>query len=187
MDLRNRAQYVSRRDFLVYAGAIAGGVAATRVLPGGMQAARAQDAAGGTVTVAHIGDVDNYDPLTDALRGAGATVDEVVAYRTAIVESDAHLDIYRQLLERRIDVVTFTSASAVRAFGAIYGIDQAADLLGHTLVATMGPATGDAAAQAHITPAIQMAGGTTTAFVEAIVTQVRKTGGAKGSEGFEPV
>lgn len=114
------------------------------------------------------------DAVADALRRTGATVDDVVAYRTQIVESDAHLEIYRQLLDRRIDVVTFTSASAVRAFRSLYGADQAADLLAHTLVATMGPATADAAALARVTPAIQMAGGTMPAFVEAIVAHLRK-------------
>ena len=67
MTPRPRTQCLSRRDFLVFAGAMAGGAAATRALPGTARAVRAQAAPGGTVTVAHIGDVDNYDPLTDAL------------------------------------------------------------------------------------------------------------------------
>jgi peptide/nickel transport system substrate-binding protein len=47
---------------------IGGAVAGTRLLPGGaLAAALAQDASGGTLTVGHIGDVDNYDPYTDAL------------------------------------------------------------------------------------------------------------------------
>lgn len=62
---RPRALHLSRRDLLVYTGAIAAGVATTRITPG-VAAARAQ-ATGGTVTVAHIGDVADYDPLTDAL------------------------------------------------------------------------------------------------------------------------
>ena len=56
------------------------------------------------------------DTLPEELRAAGAEVTEVVAYRTVTAESDAHLGIYRQLLDRRIDAVTFSSASAVRAF-----------------------------------------------------------------------
>ena len=38
-------------------------------------------------------------------------------------------DIYRMLLDRQIDAITFTSASAVRNFVAMLGQDQAADLL----------------------------------------------------------
>ena len=43
---------------------------------------------------------------------SGAEVTEVVAYRTVVAEPEreGEPDIYRMLLERRIDVVTFTSA-----------------------------------------------------------------------------
>ena len=49
------------------------------------------------------------------------------------------------LLDGRIDVVTFTSASAVRNFVRIYGAEQAIDLLKNTVVAAIGPVTADAA------------------------------------------
>src|SRR3954453_2967382 len=68
MDRRRRAPHLSRRGFLVLTGAVAGTLSVTRpeansvlALPG------VQAASGGTLTVGHIGDVDNYDPLTDAL------------------------------------------------------------------------------------------------------------------------
>jgi peptide/nickel transport system substrate-binding protein len=67
VDPRTRAHYLTRRDFLVLSGAIAGGMTAARALPATAPTVSAQAAPGGTVTVAHIGDVDNYDPLTDAL------------------------------------------------------------------------------------------------------------------------
>ena len=54
------------------------------------------------------------------------------------------------LLERRIDVVTFTSASAVRGFVKAVGAEPAADLLGATVVAAIGPVTAEAAAQCNI-------------------------------------
>ncbi|MGH9383286.1 MAG: uroporphyrinogen-III C-methyltransferase [Vicinamibacterales bacterium] len=113
------------------------------------------------------------DVLAEVLTEAGATVDEVAAYRTVINESDRHLGIYRQLLEAQLDVVTFTSASAIHAFLAIYGVDQATDLLNHTKVATMGPATSEAAIRASITPAIHLAGGTMAELVDAIVAYLR--------------
>jgi len=114
------------------------------------------------------------DAVAEALREAGAAVDQVLAYRTVIAESDAHLGIYRQLLDRRIDVVTFTSASAIRAFVALNGADQTADLLAHTVVATMGPATAEAAAHAGVAPAVRLAIGTMTAFVDALVQHMRR-------------
>jgi uroporphyrinogen III methyltransferase/synthase len=110
------------------------------------------------------------DTLPEELRTAGAEVTEVVAYRTITAESDAHLDIYRQLLERRIDAVTLASASAVRAFVSIYGEDQAVDLLNHTIVATIGPITTDAALRYGITPKVTASASTMSALVDALVS-----------------
>jgi uroporphyrinogen III methyltransferase/synthase len=95
-------------------------------------------------------------------------VTEVVAYRTVTADSDAHLGIYRQLLDGKIDVVTFSSASAVRAFIAIHGAEQAVDLLGHTLVTTIGPVTADAAHRYGINPQIVPSISTVPALVDAI-------------------
>ena len=113
------------------------------------------------------------DVLAEELERAGATVDEVASYRTVINESDRHLEIYRQLLDGQLDIVTFTSASAIHAFLAIYGADQATDLLAHTMVATMGPSTLEAATRTAIRPAIHLAGGTMSELVEAIVAYLR--------------
>jgi uroporphyrinogen III methyltransferase/synthase len=114
------------------------------------------------------------DVLPEELRSAGAEVTEVVAYRTVTAESDAHLGIYRQLLDRRIDAVTFSSASAVRAFVSIYGADQAVDLLNHTIVATIGPVTADAAIRYGITPQVTPSTSTMTALVEALVAEFQR-------------
>ena len=90
--------------------------------------------------------------LADQLREAGAEVGEVVAYRTLLAggERDADHDVYRMLLDRQIDAVTFTSASTVKNFAKIYGEDQAADLLNATVVASIGPVTAEAAQQLGI-------------------------------------
>jgi uroporphyrinogen III methyltransferase/synthase len=109
------------------------------------------------------------DTIPEELRAAGAEVTEVVAYRTVTAEGDAHLDIYRQLLDRRIDAVTFSSASAVRAFVSIYGEDQAVDLLNHTIVATIGPVTADAALRYGITPQVTPTSSTVADLVDALV------------------
>ena len=106
--------------------------------------------------------------IPEQLRAAGADVTEVVAYRTVTADADAHLGIYRQLLDGKIDVVTFSSASAVRAFIAIHGAEQAVDLLSHTLVATIGPVTADAAHRYGINPQIIPSSSTIPALVDAI-------------------
>jgi uroporphyrinogen III methyltransferase / synthase len=109
--------------------------------------------------------------LAEELRRQGAEVTEIVAYRTLAVdaEREGEPDIYRMLLERRIDVVTFTSASAVRNFVRIVGAEPAADLLATTVVAAIGPVTAEAAAQHNIRPTIVPQSYTIPALVEAIV------------------
>jgi uroporphyrinogen III methyltransferase/synthase len=109
--------------------------------------------------------------VADELRRRGAEVTEVVAYRTVVVdpEREGEPDIYRMLLDRRIDVVTFTSASAVRNLVRVLGAEPAADLLGSTVVACIGPVTAEAAAQYNILSTIVPAEYTVPALVDAIV------------------
>ena len=114
------------------------------------------------------------DVLPELLRAAGAEVTEVVAYRTVTAESDMHLGIYRQLLDGRIDVVTFSSASAVRAFIAIHGAEQAVDLLSKTLVAAIGPVTAEAAHRYGINPQIVPPTSTVPSMVDAIVAHFQR-------------
>ena len=108
--------------------------------------------------------------IAEQLRAAGAVVTDVVAYRT--VAEDAQRpddpDVYRMLLEGRMDVVTFTSASAVRSFARMYGAEQVADLLKTTVVATIGPVTREAAAQLGIRVRVQPTSYTVPALVDAI-------------------
>lgn len=109
--------------------------------------------------------------IGDELRRQGAEVTEVVAYRTVIAEPEreGEPDIYRMLLERRIEVVTFTSASAVRNFVRVLGAEPAADLLRATIVASIGPVTAEAAALANIETSIMPTEHTVPALVDAIV------------------
>jgi uroporphyrinogen III methyltransferase/synthase len=120
--------------------------------------------------------------LADELRRQGADVTDVVAYRTVVAEPEreGEPDIYRMLLERRIDVVTFTSASAVRSFVRVLGVEPAADLLKTTVVASIGPVTAEAAAQCDIHTTVMPVTYTVPALVDAIVAhfeQQQKAGG----------
>jgi uroporphyrinogen III methyltransferase/synthase len=110
--------------------------------------------------------------LADELRKLGALVTEVIAYRTLIDEGqrEGDPDVYRLLLDRAIDVVTFTSASAVRNFARVYGAEQAADLLRRTVVACIGPVTTDAATELDIPVTIQPSTYTVAALVDAIAS-----------------
>jgi uroporphyrinogen III methyltransferase/synthase len=104
------------------------------------------------------------EELADLLRSHGAEV---------IVDTDTDADVYRLLLDRRIDLVTFTSASAVLNFAANFGAEQVADLLAHTIVAVQGAAAADAATRASITPVVQAPAGPLPAFADAIVAKFR--------------
>ena len=83
-------------------------------------------------------------------------------------EREGEPDIYRMLLERSIDVVTFTSASAVRNFVRVVGAEPATDLLATTVVACIGPVTAEAASQSNIKTTIQPSSYTVPALVDAI-------------------
>lgn len=115
--------------------------------------------------------------IGDELRRQGAKVTEVVAYRTVVVdpEREGEPDVYRMLLEKQLDVVTFASASSVRSFVRAFGQDQAADLLRPVAVAAIGPVTAQAAAQYGIHTTIMPAQYTVPAMVDAIVQHFAQT------------
>ena len=77
------------------------------------------------------------------------------------------------LLDRRLDVVTFTSASSVRSFVRAFGAEQVADLLSPVAVASIGPVTAEAASQYGIHTTIMPAQYTVPALVDAIVTHFK--------------
>ena len=110
------------------------------------------------------------EALARALREAGADVTEATAYRTVLDGSvpGGGPDPYKLLLDQALDVVTFTSASTVRNFVRILGTGPAADLLGTTCVAAIGPVTAAAAKQLGIETRIMPPTYTIPALVDAI-------------------
>jgi uroporphyrinogen III methyltransferase/synthase len=116
-----------------------------------VEALRRIDTLAGRRVLVPKGDIAR-DLLVDELRASGARVTEVVAYRTVLAstERDSDQDVYRMLLDRQIDAVTFTSPSSVRNFVKLLGEDQAVDLLRTTVVACIGPVTAEAAQQLGI-------------------------------------
>jgi uroporphyrinogen III methyltransferase/synthase len=109
--------------------------------------------------------------LAEELRRSGAEVVEVAAYRTIAVEGEreGEPDIYRMLLDKQVDAITFTSASTVRSFVKMVGAEQAADLLRSTVVASIGPVTAEAAAQYDIATTVMPAEYTIPGLVDALV------------------
>ena len=93
----------------------------------------------------------------------------MAAYTTVGGGEGSAQDIYRMLLEREIDAVTFTSASTVRHFVELLGAEVAADLLRATTVAAIGPVTAEAAAQLGIEATVVPEEFTIPALVDALV------------------
>jgi uroporphyrinogen III methyltransferase/synthase len=124
------------------------------------------------------------DLLAEELTRAGADVTDIVAYRTIPAAPDraGAPDIYRMLLDRKIDAVTFTSASTVRNFVAMLGEDQAVDLLAGTVVAAIGPVTAEAAQRLGIQVAVMPRRYTIPDLVDSLVAHfhgaVASTAGA---------
>ncbi len=117
------------------------------------------------------------ETLARALHEAGADVTEATAYRTVPAAGDpgGGPDPYKLLLDQQLDVVTFTSASTVRNFVRILGKGPAADLLGTTCVASIGPVTAAAATELGIATQIMPPTYTIPALVDAIAEHFAET------------
>ena len=115
--------------------------------------------------------------VADQLRQAGAVVTDVVAYRTILNDTPhpGDPDVYKLLLEGRIDVVTFASPSAARSFVKIYGAEAAADLLSHTVVAVIGPATAEVTRHLGLPVTLQASTYTIAGLVDAIAAHYAAT------------
>ena len=106
--------------------------------------------------------------LPDTLRSAGADVTEVIAYRTIAAPDWPGAAVRKLLLRRKIDAVTFTSASAVRSAVQSLGAKQAIDLLRTTAVAAIGPVTARAAGQLGVETTVMPSTYTTRALAQAL-------------------
>jgi uroporphyrinogen III methyltransferase/synthase len=102
--------------------------------------------------------------LSDALRGLGAEVEEVPAYRT-VKPSDNSLSVKRAISSGEIDVVTFASSSTVSNLMA--AMNDEANLHG-TRVACIGPKTADTARRLGLKVDILARESTIPALVDAI-------------------
>ena len=122
------------------------------------------DVAGRRVLLARA-DIARAD-LAEILRARGASVDEVVAYRTLPAEPEP--GALSAALSGRIDVATFTSASTVRTVAALLGGRSPASALGGALVACIGPITVRAAEEVGLRADVVASSYTLAGLVEAI-------------------
>ena len=86
------------------------------------------------------------DVLPKELRLLGANVDEIVAYKTVVPETENLEEVRTLLTDRKIDVITFFSPSSVRNFVEMLGVD----ILQQVLVVVIGPTTSESAKEAGL-------------------------------------
>jgi uroporphyrinogen III methyltransferase / synthase len=105
--------------------------------------------------------------LPDALRGLGASVTDVVAYRTIRAETGGE-SLLGQLRAGRVDVITFFSPSALHILTEEVGLDTLRALHPHAAFAAIGPVTASALSDAGLPPEIIAADASVSALVAAL-------------------
>ncbi|HEX5608380.1 MAG TPA: uroporphyrinogen-III synthase, partial [Candidatus Binatia bacterium] len=78
--------------------------------------------------------------LPATLRKWGALVDVIVAYRTELPRLDVR-PLADLLVERKVDVITFTSSSTVRNFVRLFGGRKLGEIVSGSTIACIGPIT----------------------------------------------
>ncbi len=111
--------------------------------------------------------------LPDALCAAGASLTEVVAYRTLPAEP-ATAGAFLRLLERgEIDAVTFMSPSSAQGLARALGRDELSVLTRHAVVASVGPTTSEALRELGAPPGAEARTRTAAGLAEAVVRALR--------------
>lgn len=105
--------------------------------------------------------------IPEGLRNAGAEVDEAAVYRN--IRPETSEEDFRGALEGgEVDAITFTSASTVQNFAALFAEGEAARLLQGVAVACIGPVTAGAARNLGLTVDVEPERYTIPAMVEAL-------------------
>jgi uroporphyrinogen III methyltransferase/synthase len=113
--------------------------------------------------------------LAEGLRGGGAVVDEVAAYRTAMGDQEDADQIRRMLVAGEIDALTFTSSSTVRNFVA--ALAPMPSLPESVTVACIGPVTAQTAQELGLPVHVIAAEYTIEGLIQALVAHITGVGG----------
>lgn len=108
------------------------------------------------------------DYLPHALEEAGARADVVPVYRTVPPQTTDRARVEAMLVGGAIDCITFTSASTVKNFAALFDTRDLSNLLKDVKVACIGDITARTAADYNLSTDIQPAESTTHALARAI-------------------
>jgi len=112
--------------------------------------------------------------LPELLKKAGAAVDEVPAYRTLSCGNGKMLQ--KIIGEKKIDIIAFTSSSAVKNFAAIAGEKILLKIAAGSKIACIGPVTAGTARELGLRVDIEAASYTINGLVEAIIAYWQSSG-----------
>ena len=134
---------------------------------GGVIAAEIEDIGGKRILLprAKIATAD----LPNGLRQRGAHVDDVPLYDTVKVAGENRDKIVADLLNGRVDVVTFTSSSTVTNFLEMFPAQAPEILLANVKVAVIGPTTQETAVEKGVKVDVVAKCATIEGLVEAVV------------------
>lgn len=117
---------------------------------------------------------EGRDAIPKALLKMGAIVDDVAVYRTTPLGREALSEVWGELEAGKIDMLTFTSSSALDGFMRAAGEQTAKEWMKRASVASIGPATTATARGWGVAPDIEAAESTIPGMARAIVAYYGK-------------
>lgn len=113
---------------------------------------------------------EGRDAIPRALLEMGAIVDDVAVYRTTPLGREALCEVWGELEAGKIDMLTFTSSSALDGFMQAAGEETARRWIERARVASIGPATSATAREWGVAPDVEAAESTIPGVARAIVS-----------------
>lgn len=155
-----------------YLGRTPDKVAVKYVAEGVVELFDGEDMAGERVLLARA--KEGRDAVPKALTKMGATVDDVAVYRTTPLGRKALSEVWGELEGGKIDMLTFTSSSALNGFMRAAGEERAKGWMSRVCVASIGPATSATARKWGVAPDVEAAESTIPGIARAIVAYYGK-------------
>ena len=113
---------------------------------------------------------EGRDAIPKTLAEMGALLDDVAVYRTTPLGREALREVWGELEAGKIDMLTFTSSSALDGFIRAAGEETAKGWMSRARVASIGPATSATARKWGVAPDVEAAESTIPGVARAIVS-----------------
>ena len=117
---------------------------------------------------------EGRDAIPKALLKMGAVVDDVAVYRTTPLGREALSEVWGELEAGKIDMLTFTSSSALDGFMRAAGEENVRRWIQRVRVASIGPVTTATARRWGVAPDVEAAESTIPGMTRAIVSYYGK-------------